>query len=32
MKYFNEVGDIEEKIKLATDYKMHNTAIDVSGH
>ncbi|XP_065919999.1 spermatogenesis-defective protein 39 homolog [Dysidea avara] len=29
MKYLNEVSDIEEKIKLATDYKMHNTAIDL---
>jgi len=29
-KYLTEITDIEEKIKLATDNKMHNIAIDVS--
>ena len=28
-KYLNEVTDVEDKLKLAMDYKMHSVAINV---
>ena len=28
-KYLNEVTDVEDKLKLAMDYKMHSIAINV---
>ena len=30
LKYLNEISDVEDRLKLAMDYKVHSLAIDVS--